>query len=251
VEASIGDDLVIEAEDITVGAMNRTDKPLRTVDRANLRGASGGLADLPLSNTSYTEFASATNVRVGDRVELTTVSGDHDKPGNLYLLANNDINAWDYVVMDSGGVIAMPIAFSLINGAGNVAAVEVGEQAKLRSDGDIEMSARTEAWLNSQTQVSTYGLAGAGWGGSAAILNAENLVTVEDGATFEAGRNIYLLAGTERMGDINHIDLEAKTDIWNNTVVPLGPLGAAIAMALPGPTETAEALMHNILSAAG
>ncbi len=52
VEASIGDSLVIEAEDITVEAINRTEKPLRTGDRANLRGASGGLADLPLSNTS-------------------------------------------------------------------------------------------------------------------------------------------------------------------------------------------------------
>jgi hypothetical protein len=75
-----------------------------------------------------------------------------------------------------------------------------GGQAVIQSDGDIDLSARTDARLNSQTQVSTYGLAGAGWGGSGAFLNAENLVTVKDGATFEAGRNIYLLAGTERMG---------------------------------------------------
>jgi Ca2+-binding RTX toxin-like protein len=53
------------------------------------------------------------------------------------------------------------------------------------------------------------------------------------------------------MGEINHIDLDAKTDIWNNTVVPLGPLGAGIANLLPGPTPTAEAIMHGILASGG
>jgi hypothetical protein len=251
VEASIGDDLVIDAEEILVEAIGRTDKPLRRGDRANLRGSSGGLADLPVSNISYTQFENNTLAKVGDRVQLTALSGDRDKPGRIALYAYNDIEAWDYVVLDSGGVVAIPVGFSIINGEQNNATVQVGQQAALQSDGDIDLSSRTDGWLHSQTQVSTYGLAGAGWGGSGALLDADNRVTVMDGATFQAGRHVYLLAGTERMGHINDFDLTAKTDIWNNTLVPLGPLGAGIANALPGPTPRAETLMRGILNAAG
>ena len=46
---------------------------------------------------------------------------------NGLTLADNDIEAWDYVLLDSGGAIAIPIAFSLLDSAYNQTAVEVGK----------------------------------------------------------------------------------------------------------------------------
>jgi len=256
VEASLGDGLVVHAGDITVAAASRTEKPLLPGGLANLRGASGGLLDLPVSNTSSTTFTNDTRVNVGDGVQLIAASGDREKPGRISLLASNDMEAWDYVLLDSGGAVAVPIAFSLIDGTGdtvdatgnviegrgNDAVVEVGRQAVLRSDGDIDLSARTDAQMSSETQISTYGLAGAGWGGSGALLDVDNLVTVQDGATLDAGRYLYLLAGTDHTGRVNRFDLDARTDLWNNTAYPLGPLGG---LSIPG---LGAALIHLIIT---
>ncbi len=233
--AAIGDGAYLLADNLTVQASNSSVKDWLTASIAwlpgvpewNVKSGSGGLFDLPAAR-SETRIANNALVRVGvgAYVEQT---GDPDAPGAFALDAWNSVVARDKVKVDSGGAIAVPGGESKILADTNAAAVKIGfaengstagNQAELSSLGDIGAGARATADLYAQVAVDTYGVAGAPSGESVARVQAGNRVDVGN-ASLTALRDITLGAGQNTAGQENDLAATARTDLWNNTAIPI------------------------------
>ncbi len=236
VSAEIGDDAYLLADSLEVEAHGESLKPWLSADaypwlpgvpQWNVRSGSGGLFDKPAASSEST-IGNDTRIRVGERAFIKQ-TGDEAAPGEFRMDAWNEVVARDKVKVDSGGAIAVPGGESLIKADSNVAAVEIEDGAKLSSLGDMTFGTRSIADVYAQVAVDTYGIAGAPEGASLARFLGENSITIGD-ADLISLHDIYLNAGQDTAGFKNSLSSTARTDLWNNTLIPLGGQPAADAI---------------------
>jgi hypothetical protein len=198
VNANVGDNVVITANDISIEALNRSEKASLGSDVFNASaGAGGALAGA--ASRSESDIWNDTGLSIGDGVQLT-VAGDPFSPdGNLSLTAANDVFARDKAKLDSGGAIALAKAESFVRAPQNDARVQIGD-ADLVSVGDINIAALSSADIEARANSKTYGLAGAAQGESRALFTAANQVLVKDGSFFRAEGDINLMSGRDLDG---------------------------------------------------
>ncbi|MCP5145111.1 MAG: leukotoxin LktA family filamentous adhesin [Gammaproteobacteria bacterium] len=228
----------IEADNIAIGADNIVLKhgpaiiPGLNVFNPgwNVYSISGGLADVPAAD-SVTSLATITLVDVGNNARLTQ-TGNAAAPGNFNLRAQNDIDATDRVTMTSGGAVSAASARSAIEAGDAVSTVSIGDGATLRSLGVIEIEAGTTADISTQAAVDVYGLVGvAPFGETVSRIETDNAVVIGTGAQLESERDILVAAWSGSDNSLDSLHLNARTDVYNNTVIPVSrnPVADAIA----------------------
>ena len=196
--------------DVNAGSMDvATDNVItKGGDEYDAVGASGGLAGGPASS-STTVINNETLISVGDGAVLETHSGD------LVMTGRNDMDVTDMVKLDSGGAIAWAAATSSVANPVNTNEIKIGA-AQLKSAEDVKLSSNSSGTVQSQTHVRTYGVAGAGSGDAYASVNADNDITLNNGAEIEAANDVILRAGKD-----NNFSVTANTDVYNKTAVPI------------------------------
>ncbi|MFZ2267304.1 MAG: leukotoxin LktA family filamentous adhesin [Azonexus sp.] len=238
-EAHIGTSGYIEADNITMQAYNDIIKSApatgvipglgRLAPIWNVKSTSGGLADVPAAeSTTVITDSALTQVGAGAHLEQT---GDRNAPGAFRLDAWNNIAASDRVEMTSGGAVSAASAKSGILADTNNATVRVGELSELSSVGDMLLGARSIANISTQAAVDVYGLVGvAPRGDSVSRFLAANSIDIGTGATLSSLHDIKLAAGANSAGTINDITATARTDVYNNTAIPVNrdPVADAI-----------------------
>ncbi|HUU83030.1 MAG TPA: hypothetical protein VM243_05950, partial [Phycisphaerae bacterium] len=216
VEVNLGAQNDVEAENIVVEAINKTEKP---ESGYAVQSGSGGVIDAPAAE-SNTTINHSTSVMVGADAKLRLV-GDPEQPGKFELTALNDVEAHDKAKLDSGGAIAIAKAASVIHSDQNDATVQIGPRAELTSVGDIDLAARTQTLIQTKADAKTYGLAGAAQGRAVSSMAAENKIVVQSDARLQAEGDVNLRAGRDAQGTPNEIDVSARTDLWNKTALPV------------------------------
>ncbi|MHB8787319.1 MAG: leukotoxin LktA family filamentous adhesin [Thauera sp.] len=240
--AKIGPDGEIEAGTVAIDASTTLNKGAPAGLLAgtglarpnwNVESSSGGLADFPAAGSSTILLAS-TLAEIGARATVLATRTDAATPG-IRVDAYNEISASDRVKMASGGAVSAASGESSVStvcppghaacntGERPTAIVRVGNSARVETTGesDIAMGSRTSASLYAQSAVDVYGLVGvAPEGRSTAIYDGDNRIEIGD-ADLRSERHIRLAAGAESNGAANVLNATARTDVFNNTAIPV------------------------------
>ncbi len=212
--ATIGRNIKVETEALRVTASNAITKPSAGYQ---VDAGSGGLLNGSAASSRST-IRNRASVDISDGATITIDNGT-DTGGVLNVAALNTVDAHDSVRLDSGGAIAIARSESTINNDLNDGAVRIGS-ATIVSDGEINVSARTDADVNAEARSKTYGVAGAAEGRSRAYIKADNAVNVASGANIQAEHDVHLMAGTDRSTS-NQLNADADTRLWNRTALPI------------------------------
>ena len=237
-QALLGTAAHVEADSVTMQAGNTINKtspgakiPGSGYDTPgwNVVSSSGGLADVPAAESATTIVADALlQVGAGAHLEQSGTSGD------MRLDAWNNLAATDKVKMASGGLVSAASAKSsimedvaasgfspaVVNRAD--ASVVVAPTAELISDGDMALGARSQANLHAQAAVDVYGLVGvAPEGTSIARFKGTNTVEIGAGAELSSAGDVRLSAGSDTADAQNELTTVARTDVFNNTAIPV------------------------------
>jgi filamentous hemagglutinin family protein len=230
--AAIGQSMKVDDTELfSARAGNDIDKSTASAGGHQVDSGSGGVLNAAAARSGST-IVNDAQVTVGQDA-LISVDNPALRPvldhngrwinvpvnGLLELAASNDVAAYDRVRLDSGGAIAIARAESSIDNVSR-AGVTVGNDASLLSDGNIELSARTTADIQTQAHSKTYGLAGAAEGNTRSTITADQSVQIGTGAFVEAKESVYLMAGADRT-KTNQLDADAETRLWNRTAIPI------------------------------
>ncbi|MDP1688111.1 leukotoxin LktA family filamentous adhesin [Hydrogenophaga sp.] len=230
--AAIGQNMAVAAKELfSARAGNDIDKSTAGAGGYQVDSGSGGVLNAAAARSSSTILNDA-QVTVGqdaligvDNPALRPVLDNNGRlvnvpvNGLLELAASNDVAAYDRVRLDSGGAIAIARAESVIDNV-STAGVTIAGDASLFSDGNIEVSARTAADIQTRAHSKTYGLAGAAEGNTRSTITADQSVRIGAGAFVEAQESVYLMAGADRT-QTNQLDADAETRLWNRTAIPI------------------------------
>jgi len=216
VAAGFGAVLDVETSSIDVDANNITTKQ---IDAWNVVSGSGGLVDLPAASSAST-INNTTDVNVGADTTLAQ-TGSRFNPGTFEFDALNDVTAKDKVKMNAGGAIALAKGKSTINATTNNASINVGQGAVLQALGDLEMGTKANADVSTTVAVDVFGLAGEPFGDAVSNFVAANAVNINEDAELLSLRDIRLGAGVDTQSNENDISVSARTDLWNNSALPL------------------------------
>ncbi|MBU4323976.1 MAG: leukotoxin LktA family filamentous adhesin, partial [Gammaproteobacteria bacterium] len=250
--STVGANGYVEADSVSVQASNTVEKggPGTTnlpgvtsvtgaaiaVPSWNVNSASGGLADVPAADSLTTITNSAVaEVGAGATVQQT---GSFLAPGAYKFDAWNDVTARDRVKMASGGAVSAASGSSKVLADSNVAKVKVGDGAALSATGDLMMGARSVVDISTQTSVDVWGLVGvAPKGDSVSRFKASNSIEI-GAASLEAQNDIRLNAGASTLYNpetgsntgLNSGSVVARTDVFNNTAIPVNrdPIADAV-----------------------
>ncbi len=216
VYAAVGANGYIAADSINLTATNYVNKTAVDEDDNvswNLTSGSGGVIDAPAAE-SETIIVSSTTVNVGDGAGL--YQNSNDDAGTFNLNAVNNIEAYDRVKMDSGGLVSVAKATSTITADEVDASVLIGADSTLIAVEDLDVKAYATGIIRTQTAANAYGVAGAPSGESSSNYAAENLVDIGENAYLFAKNDINLKAGSA-----NNISVSGQTDLWNKTAFPV------------------------------
>lgn len=214
--AVVGPNLTVNAEDFSAQAWNDIVKPSAGY---NVDSGSGGLLNGAAARSTSTIRNSAL-IDIGHDVQINAAIAGTLPTGSITLAAWNAVDANDRVRLDSGGAIAIAKAESEIRNDRNDAVVHVGDNATLLTDGDANLSARTDAQVHAVATSKTYGLAGASEGNSDAFIRADNRIELAAGSKIETGGDLRLMAGTDG-AQANNLYADAETRLWNYTGFPV------------------------------
>lgn len=214
--AVVGPNLTVNAEDFGAQAWNDIVKPSAGY---NVDSGSGGLLNGAAASSTST-IRNSARVDIGHDAQINATKTGTQPVGSLNLAAWNEVEANDRVRLDSGGAIAIAKAESDIRADRNDAVVHVGDNATLLTDGDANLSARTDAAIHAVATSKTYGLAGAAEGDSEAIIRADNRIELAAGSKVETEGDLRLMAGTDGV-KVNDLYADAETRLWNYTAFPV------------------------------
>ncbi|OGA81603.1 MAG: hypothetical protein A2711_04465 [Burkholderiales bacterium RIFCSPHIGHO2_01_FULL_63_240] len=218
--ADIGLGMTVTASNgnVQAKAVNHVVKQALASGQFNVDSASGGLLNGAAAR-SQSLIRNRAHVGVGAGSNVT-VNIPGSTYGQIELGALNHVDAHDSVRLDSGGAIAIARSESEIRNDLNRAEVLIGGNAQLKTDGEVNVSARTDAKVFTEARSKTYGLAGAAQGETLSRIAADNVVDVAAGAVIEGQRDVHLMAGTDR-SNANLLQADADTRLWNRTAVPI------------------------------
>lgn len=218
--ADIGLGMTVTASNgnVQAKAINHVVKQALASGEFNVDSASGGLLNGAAARSqSLIRNRAHVGVGAGSKVTVNIPGSTY---GQIELGALNHVDAHDSVRLDSGGAIAIARSESEIRNDLNRAEVLIGGNAQLKTDGEVNASARTQAQVFTEARSKTYGLAGAAQGETLSRIAADNVVDVAAGAVIEGQRDVHLMAGTDR-SSANLLQADADTRLWNRTAVPI------------------------------
>ena len=264
-EAHVGASGFVEADQINIVARNTVLKagPAGTLPGLgistpgwNVNSSSGGLADVPAAASSTAITTNAlTQVDEGavvvQIVTPATPPGviNTRPPGSFLLDAANVVTATDKVKMSSGGAISAASGSSSILADNNNATVVIGAGASMTSLGDLSMGSRSVADVSTQTAVDVYGLVGvAPAGDSVSRFKAVNAINIGADAALVTLRDLRLAAGANTAGEGNKANVSARSDVFNNTAIPVNraPVADAVVDTLSSITIAAGATIEAV-----
>lgn len=179
----------------------------------SVQAASGGVLS-GSAGGSYSTITNDTRAVIGDNVTITIAKPALDE-GTLNVSARNRVDAYDSVILDTGGAIAIADTQSFIDASKNDANVTLGSGTHLVSDGSVNLESSTSGVVKTEAQSKTYGLAGAPSGSSRSTIATSNNVAL-NGARIESDESVTIKAGAS-----NDLNADAETHLWNKTVVPI------------------------------
>jgi len=174
---------------------------------------------------SETDIANRTHAVVGSDANIT-FAGSVYNPGEFRLTAYNDVEGYDDVKLDSGGLIVGSGATSAIRADVNDATAAIGDRARVTTVGDVNLETLTRGVLKVEPQVHTYGLASAAVIDGMARIHNNNQVQVGANAFIEAMGAVNLLAGRDHDGVMNYFHVTSHGDELNASVIPISDLGS-------------------------
>jgi len=247
VNASLGDNMTLTAQDLAIRATNRVLNYFRdgvtNADDAgwNVDSVSGGLGSFP-SGGSSNVIVQNTMASVGTSVAVTLAP--KASPLSLFSLeAHNQTISRQKVKLDSGGAIASASAEIEETIIAN-ATVDIGDDAEIVVEkGDIKIAAWGEADVDLRAAATTYGLAGAPSGkvdilyrggelfgserggnlahvGERVRLEASEGIITFDGSDPTSG-TLGIYAGKTLNGEEADLKFNATLDIFNKTAIPI------------------------------
>jgi len=233
VESSIGSSAIVWAKDINLTATNHVSKPaLPDYENAldsnktgpNILGATGGLASASGAASSLT-ITFDTQVKIGQNASVE-VKGNPASPGGFVLAALNDIQASDKVTLGTGGAISGAGASSRITTDGDLAKVDIGDDADLKSLGGITMSARGQGTIFAGVAVDTFGVGTVAVAESEADIRPVNEIHIGDDATVHADGDLRISTGTDTDFNRDQYTIEARTDTFAGSLIPISAVDA-------------------------
>ncbi|MCS7045434.1 MAG: pre-peptidase C-terminal domain-containing protein, partial [Gemmataceae bacterium] len=228
VEAGVGNNVVLWAKSIDIGAVNHIIKPKLSdyVNAAdpdktgpNVLGATGGLASAA-GATSKTNITFNTKVVVGTNSKLE-VKGRPTRASKLYLHALNDFNATDKVTLATGGALAGAGGRTEIKTLADHAKVEIGTGAQLKSVGEIEISARGQGTVFAAIATDTYGAGTVAFSYSVADIRPVNTVFIGQNTLVRAAGDLKISAGTDTNFNRDQYKITARTDTFAGSAIPI------------------------------
>ncbi len=214
VNASLGDDVVVTAPVINIGAVNTTDA--LNVSANSTTGGGIGTVSTVRSNVDVSHF---TGAGVGDGALINdghTLSGSPSSPHQITIQATNDGVYGNSANVGSGGVLG-----NLLNVKAEVnlndydAVVSIGDDAVLNSAGEITLATLSTAIGNTKVTGRAVGITANTSTQAIAKVDAENRVEIGRRAVVASNDDINLLAGqigvlesaTDPLPEINHFSM--------------------------------------------
>jgi filamentous hemagglutinin family protein len=213
--------------DLDVYALNQTRKPW--LSEFNVFAGAGGLAG-GAAGSSETRVDNVTLVQVGDGAHVR-VLGDPDDAGRTSLNAVSDVMLRDRAKLEAGGAISAADAEAKVwlNAAPLSAAADdvgrtearVGNNVTIDTVGDFNLAARDLADVEVRSNSKTWGLASYADGYALSDMRVRSRASVGSGSDIRADGFINIGAGRDANGVRNHFSSVARTDLYNNSLVPI------------------------------
>ncbi|RLI99443.1 MAG: hypothetical protein DRP08_07160, partial [Candidatus Aenigmatarchaeota archaeon] len=216
VYANIKENSQIESNQLIINAISRIEKPSLSETEYNTSSGSGGVVDAPASK-SIAEISTVSQIDLGEKSSIK-VEGEDVK---FEVYAFNDIVAYDKAKLDSGGAICVAKASSIVDITKADSLINIGKNAFIQVDGDINLGTRIYAKVDTQADTKTYGASGAAQGESRSEITALNKIFIDRGAVLESKGTIYIFAGQSPDSNQDYFYMKARTDLWNKTVIPI------------------------------
>lgn len=210
----IGGDTQINSNHVKITALNQFAKDYydQSIDYLG-----GGAVNVAVGR-STTTLSAATDIVFGDGLTLN-VSKDADGASTFVVQSFNNFVIHDLVKLIGGGIIGSPVLHTTIT-TDSVANITVGK-ASLKSAGDIEFDVKTDLDLSAVANLSVYGVAAVVNGRSIINANADQNITLKNGSDVYGLGDVYFSFNKPRNAARAKLDIEAKTQIWNITAVPI------------------------------
>ncbi|MCP3938034.1 MAG: hypothetical protein GY708_22025, partial [Actinomycetia bacterium] len=220
VDASIGDNVVVTAPTVQITAANTS----QADEFIEVTSQTGGLAGSS-AVTHELDVVHDTTAGIGDQAlinaDTVLVSGPADGNSSVSVLATNDSRFNNAASVGSGNVFGSSINVATdLNYTQYDASVEVGEDAVLKSAGEVTLATRSSADSTTDTSAVSSSVGTGGSAKATTTVDSANTVTIAEGASIASQDDINLLAGQtsvlESVGDpvpdINEFILEANVD---------------------------------------
>ncbi len=237
VEAKVGSSAILWAKNVDIGAVNHLKKPaLPDYTNAldpnktgpNILGATGGLASAA-GATSDTNVTFNTYVTISDHATIEE-HGIAAAPGDFTLHALNDFDATDKVTLGTGGAIAGAGAFSTIKTDTDLAKVQIGGNAVLRSIGAVTMSARGQGAVAAIVASDTFGVGTVAIAKSNVDIEPDNEVSIGSDVLIHADGDLNVSAGTDTNFNRDHYKITASTDDFAGSAIPIEDVDAVATL---------------------
>lgn len=233
VEAAVGNNAVLWAKSINIGAANHISKPaLPDHENAldpdktgpNILGATAGLVS-GAGAASDVDITFNTLVTIGDNATLE-VKGNPSSPGLMSLHALNDIVATDKVTLGTGGALSGAGASSRIETDADLARVQIGTGADLSSIGGITMAARGQGTVFTGVAVDTFGVGTVAVAEAKTDIRPTNEVAIGTNATVHAEGDLNISAGTDTDFNRDQYTITARVDTFAGSAIPISSVDA-------------------------
>ncbi len=202
----------------------------------NIQSGSGGVVDAP-AVISKTVIDNEATVDFGaDTVFSRNVARkEKEKDYQFAVSALNDVKATDKAKLVSGGVLAIADTVSSIDNRKNKAAVNL--KGSIASIDDLILTANSNANLNSEVYVNTYGASGVAMGSSTVRTTSDNSVNFADGSRTMSYGDLHVYAGQAYEDYSGNNTLHSRVYLWNNTALPFSD-----------PEVEATIVMNNLIN---
>lgn len=253
----------IAAKFITIAA--NTDITKRAIDFNGVTGAYGGITVGALS--SKTEVLNDTVIDLGTGSRITQISTATDPrldTGFVNIAVTADYDLTDRLTAQMGGAVVLPYLISDLL-VGDFEDDTAKSRTRINAtgttvtaNGDITLAVRSDATLNSEAYIKTFGAAGRGKVKSHTTFRNNADIVLSNSASLTSRRgNINLLVGADQNG-VQQIQQHAEGRVYNRTAIPLnsdpdviGTLSQTNNVTISGSSEVLAALDINVKAEQG
>ncbi|MBQ0721029.1 MAG: LEPR-XLL domain-containing protein [Gammaproteobacteria bacterium] len=225
IEARIGDNVIISANDIDIRALTSVNKNLvsgRNIDAYAVGGVSVAGNDVDVS------LDVDTQVHIDEGAELLVV-GSKNNPGNIQLHSLNHFDLDDETLFVAAGGLAGVGSYVEIVASQDISRVTIGS-SKLDSIGEINISARGNADIEVENYTESHGAGTLAIGTSQVTLKPDNDVTFNSGAELRSDGDLRIAAGIAPSSDWfynrDSYRLHATLDNFSVSLIPISDLDA-------------------------